>query len=488
MGAGTAFLALQQARLAATVRTAPSLGSAASACARRSSRTAATRATEASTYPSPASLARGGCAGFALLGSLRQGSRRRRRPPLSDSALRRRAGFGGDGQARGLFPAGDKLRSGMLKVSDGFEIYYEEHGSADGVPAVFLHGGPGAGCSARTAQFFDPKAFRVVLFDQRGCGKSKRPEVQGATSAQLDGNTTWRLVEDMELLREHLGISRWVVAGESWGSLLALAYASLHPSRVLGMALGAVCLFREAELEYFIGPCEAGALCPDAWKRLTDWLPWAATSQASGRAIAAAFRDAVLGLDRRLSPRDAVSRWLAGAEALSAAWPREGFQLAACEPQASPGRQSELKAEAPTEAWPIADQWLAGKALLAMHYVAERGFLEEGLLEAASTFRFPMDLIHGRHDPVCPVANARDLASANPGFARLHLTDSGHSLLDCWNIDAFVRATDALAAEVKVAEAKVGMAGGREAHFYNILKNIIKIDSFFKIVFLKNII
>ncbi|CAE8709532.1 unnamed protein product [Polarella glacialis] len=474
MGAGHAFFALQQAPLAATVRPAPSLGSAPSACARRSSRTAATRATEATTYPSPASsswkpLGRGGCAAFALLGGLHQGSRRRRRtpgsgPPRLDSALRRRAGFGSEGQARGLFPAGDKLRSGTLKVSDGFEIYYEEHGSADGLPAVFLHGGPGAGCSSRMAQLFDPKAFRVVLFDQRGSGKSKRPGVPSASSAQLDGNTTWRLVEDTELLREHLGISRWVVAGGSWGTLLAVAYASLHPSRVLGMALRAVCLFREAELEYFIGPCEAGArgLCSDAWKRLTDWLPWAATSQASGRAIAAAFRDAVLGLDKQLSPRDAVSRWLAWEGALSAARPRDGFQLAACEPQASPGRQPELKAEAPTEAWPIADQFMAGQALLTMHYVAERGFLEESLLEAASTFRFPIDLIHGRHDCVCPRANAEDLASAAPGFARLHLTDAGHSQWDSWNIDAFVRATDALAAEVKAAEVKGGIAGTKE--------------------------
>ncbi|CAK9011588.1 unnamed protein product [Durusdinium trenchii] len=125
-----------------------------------------------------------------------------------------------------------------LPVGDGFELYYEEHGHADGIPAVFLHGGPGAGCSRRMAQLFDPAKYRIILFDQRGCGKSTRKDSSSAEE-QIDDNTTWHLVSDLEALREHLKIDRWVVAGGSWGTCLALAYASKFRERVLAMALRA---------------------------------------------------------------------------------------------------------------------------------------------------------------------------------------------------------------------------------------------------------
>ena len=128
-------------------------------------------------------------------------------------------------EKRSLHKSGDVLSTGTLPVGDGFELYYEEHGHADGIPAVFLHGGPGAGCSRRMAQLFDPAKYRIILFDQRGCGKSTRKDSSSAEE-QIDDNTTWHLVSDLEALREHLKIDRWVVAGGSWGTCLALAYAS----------------------------------------------------------------------------------------------------------------------------------------------------------------------------------------------------------------------------------------------------------------------
>jgi len=145
-------------------------------------------------------------------------------------------------ERRALHKSGDVLSTGTLPVGSGFELYYEEHGQKDGIPVVFLHGGPGAGSSRRMAQLFDPSKYRIVLFDQRGCGKSAR---NGSTTAeeQLEDNTTWHHVSDLEALRTHLNIDRWVVAGGSWGTCLALAYASKFKDRVLGMVLRAASWF-----------------------------------------------------------------------------------------------------------------------------------------------------------------------------------------------------------------------------------------------------
>ncbi|HEY0255639.1 MAG TPA: alpha/beta fold hydrolase, partial [Kofleriaceae bacterium] len=131
---------------------------------------------------------------------------------------------------RTLYPPIEPHRTGYLRVSDVHELYFEECGNPQGKPALFLHGGPGAGCDPRARSFFDPSAYRIVLFDQRGCGRSRPP-------ASLDDNTTWSLVADIEALREHLGIDRWLVFGGSWGSTLALAYAETHPRRVSELVL-----------------------------------------------------------------------------------------------------------------------------------------------------------------------------------------------------------------------------------------------------------
>eukprot|EP00443_Scrippsiella_acuminata_P063904 CAMPEP_0115569962 /NCGR_PEP_ID=MMETSP0271-20121206/105458_1 /TAXON_ID=71861 /ORGANISM="Scrippsiella trochoidea, Strain CCMP3099" /LENGTH=449 /DNA_ID=CAMNT_0003004493 /DNA_START=70 /DNA_END=1419 /DNA_ORIENTATION=+ len=330
------------------------------------------------------------------------------------------------------------LSTGTLEVSDGWELYYEEHGSAAGIPVVFLHGGPGAGCSRRMAQLFDPAGYRVVLFDQRGCGKSRRP---GDAAAQLEANTTWHLVEDIEALRKHLGIDQWVVAGGSWGTTLALAYASRHQDHILGMVLRAACLFRDEEFDFFLGPGHgARTAAPLAWSKLTSWL-------SPAHEIALAFREAALGQDAKMKPQDAVQRWVSWEMTLMSAkppTPNEGSgKGASVDPSAGAASR---RREPPTTPWAGLH---ASQALLTMHYVVERGFFPANfaLLEEARNFGFPLRIVHGRKDCVCPMKNAKDLAAAAPD-ADLLLTDGGHSQWDSANIDAFVSATDELCAQL----------------------------------------
>ena len=175
-------------------------------------------------------------------------------------------------ERRGLYAPIEPFRSGFLRVSDVHEIYFEESGNPDGKPAVFLHGGPGGGTDPKMRTFFNPQVYRIVLFDQRGCGKS-RPH------ANLVDNTTWHLVEDIERLREHLGIKRWLVFGGSWGSTLALSYAQTHPDRVTELVLRGIFLLRKWEIDWFYqNPGGAAALYPDLWEQYVSAIPEAERS------------------------------------------------------------------------------------------------------------------------------------------------------------------------------------------------------------------
>lgn len=212
---------------------------------------------------------------------------------------------------RELYPPTEPQETGSCIVGGlpgpQFDLYYEVLGPREGIPVVFLHGGPGAGCSRRMAQLFDTSAYRVVLFDQRGCGKSSLhvgPDVvmrdADVVKAILEGNTTWELVKDMESLREHLGIDKWMVCGGSWGTTLALAYASKHSDRVLHMILRGVCLFRDSEFDHIYGSSlrsfnglSARGLLPDgAWEAWTRWIP--TSTSGGGAAIASGFLDVLL--------------------------------------------------------------------------------------------------------------------------------------------------------------------------------------------------
>ncbi|MEN8195206.1 MAG: prolyl aminopeptidase, partial [Pseudomonadota bacterium] len=198
-------------------------------------------------------------------------------------------------ELRGLYPAIDCRVSGHLDVGDGHQVHYEVCGNPDGKPVVFVHGGPGGGITGAYRSLFDPTAYRIILFDQRGCGGSK-------PHASLEANTTWHLVSDMERLREHLGVERWQVFGGSWGSTLTLAYAETHPERVTELVLRGIFLLRRKELDWYYGG-GAAALFPDEWEKFRAPIP----EEECGDMIAAYYKR--LTADNRAVRIEAARAW-----------------------------------------------------------------------------------------------------------------------------------------------------------------------------------
>ena len=309
---------------------------------------------------------------------------------------------------RGLYPAIEPYRSGYLQVSELHRVYFEESGNPAGKPAVFLHGGPGAGCSPKARQFFDPAHYRIVLFDQRGCGRS-------TPHAELADNTTWHLVADMERLREHLGIERWLVFGGSWGSTLALAYAQTHPTRVSELVLRGIFTLRRWELEWFY---QAGcdALFPDAWEEYLAAIPPAERG------------DLISAYHRRLTSPDEATR-LAAARAWSV-WE---------------GATSFLHPDPAHIASSGEDQFALAFARIECHYFVNAGFFEvDGqLLRDAHRLRgIPATIVQGRYDVVCPLRSAWDLHCAWPEADLRIVADAGHSAFEPGITHELVQATD----------------------------------------------
>lgn len=295
-----------------------------------------------------------------------------------------------------LFPPASPFEHGLLDVGDGHRLYYERCGQPDGLPVLFLHGGPGSGCNARQRQLFDPKRFHVVLFDQRGCGRS-------TPRGECHANTTRELIDDIERLRKHLSIERWLVFGGSWGAALAAAYCSAHPQGCLGAILRGSFLTGQADLDWFFGPEGAGAICADAWSGFCAALPPA----AEGRALAALCARLGDGGDAR-DARAAAEAWAAWEEALM-----------------TPGRAPVTPA-----ARDAAEQAaLIDKYRVQAHYLAHRCFLgEEAVLEAAGRMTgIPTAIVHGRLDLVCRARNALRLHAALPGSRLLLVDGAGHS-------------------------------------------------------------
>ncbi len=279
-----------------------------------------------------------------------------------------------------------------MQTMDGHQVYWEVSGNPRGMPVVFVHGGPGAGTAPAYRRFFDPKFWRIVLFDQRGCGRSW-------PTASLAGNTTWDLVADMERLRGHLGIERWLLFGGSWGSTLALAYGETHPERCLGFVLRGVFLFRAAEVEWFL--TGMARFFPEAWLRFAGFLP----EDERDDLLAAYYR--------RLIHRDpevhhpAARAWCAWEEACARLLPRADIG----EPD--------------------------GRAALAMaaieaHYMVNRGFLAEDqlLADLPRIAHLPATIVQGRYDMVCPATTAHDLALAWPRARLAMIPDAGHSAME----------------------------------------------------------
>lgn len=312
---------------------------------------------------------------------------------------------------RELYPPIEPYRTHRLRVSDIHELHVEECGNPDGLPVVFLHGGPGAGVSPYHRQFFDPARYRIVLFDQRGAGKS-------TPHAELRDNTTWHLVDDIEAIREYVGVERWVVFGGSWGSTLALAYAQKHPERVLGLVLRGIFLGRAAELRWF-NELDGGArwIFPERWERYLAHIPEAERDNM------------VEAYWRRLDSDDPAVR-LAAAKAWSD-W--EGGSVSLVHDAYAPGTQDDphvAVSVSRTEA----------------HYFRHQVFLEPNqLLRDVDRIRhIPATIVQGRYDIICPATSAYELAKAWPEAA-FHVVLAGHSAADPAIVDVLIGATDALA-------------------------------------------
>lgn len=309
---------------------------------------------------------------------------------------------------RTLYPPIAANRTGMLPVTDGHVLYWEESGNPAGKPVVFVHGGPGGGTEPRHRQFFDPSVYRIVLFDQRGCGRS-------TPFASLEANTTWDLVADLERLREHLGLPAWQVFGGSWGSTLALAYAQTHPGRVTELVLRGIFLVRKWEIDWFYqGGCSH--LFPDAWEDFLAPIP------ASER------HDLVAAYYRRLTSDDRALRVQA-----ARAW------------SVWEGRTSYLLANQAAIAHHDEDDFATAFARIECHYFVNGCWLEgdRALLRNVDAIRqIPAAIVQGRYDVVCPMESAWALHRAWPEAALEIVPDAGHSAFEPGNIDALIRATD----------------------------------------------
>ncbi|MEY3137753.1 MAG: hypothetical protein RL580_1485 [Pseudomonadota bacterium] len=312
--------------------------------------------------------------------------------------------------ARGLYPPIDTHRSGWLRVSDLHEMYWEESGNPVGKPVVFLHGGPGGGTDARMRRFFDPARYRIVLFDQRGCGRS-RPH------ASLVDNTTWHLVADIERLREHLGIERWQVFGGSWGSTLALAYAQTHPERVTELVLRGIFLVRPWEFRWFYETADgAGALFPDLYEEYLKPIPPA----ERGDLMRAYYA-------RLTSPDPAVRAEAARAWSI---WE---------------GATSYLRVNTQDLAKFDEGAFAEAFARIECHYFINGGFLRtpSQLLDDVPRIRhLPCTIVQGRYDVVCPMKSAWDLHRAWPEADLRIVIDAGHSAFEPGIVSELVAATD----------------------------------------------
>lgn len=313
---------------------------------------------------------------------------------------------------RTLYPPVEPHESGYLLTADGQEIYWESCGNPHGKPAVFLHGGPGGGCVPWHRQFFDPASYRIVLLDQRGCGRS-RPHV--AEGADLSVNTTAHLIADLEMLRETLGIENWLVFGGSWGSTLALAYAERHPERVTELVLRGIFLLRRAELDWFYNG-QAGWAWPELWE---DFLAPVPPGQRQ-RDLIEVYSELLKSSDRAVALRAAVA-WTTWEAATLSLLPDEHRVQLSADPR-----------------------YALAFAGIENHYFVNGGFLREGQLldEAPRIEHIPTVIVHGRYDLVCPARNAWDLHKVLPHSRLIIVDDAGHAASEPGIVHHLVEATD----------------------------------------------
>ena len=307
-----------------------------------------------------------------------------------------------------LYPPIEPYRTGRLRVSALHEIYFEESGNPRGKPVLFVHGGPGGGTDPKQRRFFDPAAYRIVLFDQRGCGRS-------TPHASLEENTTWDLVADMEKLREHLGIERWQIFGGSWGSTLSLAYAQRHPERVSELVLRGIFLLRRQEIEWFYQR-GASAIFPDAWEGYLGPIPVEERGDLLG------------AYHRRLTSDDPQVR-----QEAARAW------------SVWEGSTSRLIPDPELVSRNAGDEFSLAFARIECHYFLNRGFFEdeEQLLRGVERIRrIPTVIVQGRYDVVCPMETAWALHRAWPEAEFRVVPDAGHAAMEAGILHELIEATN----------------------------------------------
>ncbi len=300
-----------------------------------------------------------------------------------------------------LYPAIEPRNNGNLNVGDGHTVYWEECGNLDGPAVVFLHGGPGAGCAPTHRRFFDPKHWRIVLFDQRGCGRS-RP------SAGIEANTTHHIIQDIETIREHLGINNWLVFGGSWGSLLAVAYGIAHTDRCTGFVIRGIFLGEQEELRWFVD--DMGRFFPDAKRALTDALPQHERNDIMGN-----FHKRLIDPDPAVHG-PAADAWSSYESACARLNPSSGGDTGGSLPLAR-----------------IEAHYFVNDMFLPPRYVFDN-------IDQVS--HLPCILVQGRYDVICPPWTADNLARAWPGSQLVIVNDAGHSAFEPGIRKALVQATD----------------------------------------------
>lgn len=313
-----------------------------------------------------------------------------------------------------LYPSIQPYSHEMLAVDDLHTLYLEQCGNPDGVPVVFLHGGPGAGCEPMHRRFFDPEVYRIILFDQRGSGRS-------TPHAELTDNTTQHLVGDIETIRQHLAIEQWLLFGGSWGSTLALAYAETHPEQVLGMILRGIFLGRRRDFAWFLQD-GANHLFPDTWERFLEPIP------------AAEQNDLINAYYKRLTGDDELERLRVAKN--WAAWEGSALTL-----ERNPG---------PTDNFGSAHKALS-LARTEAHYAINDCFLEPNQLlrDADRLQNIPGHIVHGRYDVITPLDNAWALHKAWPKAELRIIGNAGHAAGEPGTIDALITATRTLATQFK---------------------------------------
>ena len=311
-----------------------------------------------------------------------------------------------------LYPPIQPYNQGKLKVSDLHTIHYEESGNPDGKPVIFLHGGPGGGITPMYRQYFDPQQWRIVIFDQRGCGQS-------TPYAELRENTTWDLVSDIDRLRQELNIDKWVVFGGSWGSTLALAYAQTHPDSCKGLILRGIFMLRASEIRWFYQE-GANHIYPDAWQEYLRPIP-----PEEREDLLSAYYKRLTSEDRqvRLEAARAWSVWEASTSKLI------------------PSKASQLRFGQA--------EFAEAFARIECHYFVNKGFFERENLLLENIDRIshlPGVIVQGRYDVVCPMITAWELHQAWQSAEFIVIEDAGHSVSEPGIKDALIRASDRFAA------------------------------------------